>query len=101
MKEERVYYHDINGEKVPHEESMVAYLLDECVVFITAGEDEAGLCINVNDYFYPASDTESLPYKDIPKLFDLYKEKSYDGVTEYVAEKRGIENISWRKKLKQ
>jgi hypothetical protein len=101
MKEERDYYHDIDGQKVPDEENMIAFLLDECIVCITGFQENAGLCINVNDFFGPGSDAETFPYKDIPKLFDLYKEKGYDGVTEYVAQKRGIENISWRKKLKQ
>ncbi len=97
---ERNYYFDIIGEKVPDEESMLAFLLDEGVLFSgnDHGNGTVNLYINVNDYFAPASDAESLPHKDIQKLFEMYKESSYNGVTQYVADKRGIPNKHWKDK---
>ena len=99
---ERNYYFDIGGIKVPNEEDMLAFLLDTGIVF--SGNDYGSgtvmLYININDFFGPGSDAEPLPLNDVPKLFDLYREKDYDGVAEYVAFKRGIENVRWRDKLK-
>ncbi len=97
----RRYYIEMNGgENVPREEDMIAYLLDECVLMITDENDSISLTINVSDYFHPAADDEKFPMNDIPKIYELYKEKQYNGILEYVAEKRKIENISWKDKLK-
>jgi hypothetical protein len=99
---ERNYYFDIDGEKVPNEEDMLAFLLDEGILFSgnDYGDGTINLYINVNDYFAPASDAESLPHKDIPKLFEMYRESKSDcnGVLQYVADKRGIPNKRWRDK---
>ena len=35
-------------------------------------------------------------YDELPKLYDLYKERKYDGVAQFVADKRGIPNIYWK-----
>ena len=100
----RIYYYDIrdvNGP-IPDHENMIAFLLDESILF--AGNDYGSgtvtLYININDFFGPGCDAEPLPLNDVPTLFNLYKTKGYDGVSEYVAFKRGIENIRWRDKLK-
>jgi hypothetical protein len=95
---ERNYYFEIAGEKVPNEEDMLAYLLDEGIVFSgnDNGSGTVNLYINVNDYFAPAADAESFPHKDIAKLFDMYKESGYNGIAQYVADKRGIPNKRWR-----
>ena len=97
---ERNYYFDINGEKVPNEEDMLAFLLDEGILFSgnDYGDGTINLYINVNDYFAPASDAESLPSCDVAKLFDMYRESGYDGVVQYVADKRGVPNKRWRDK---
>lgn len=97
---ERNYYFEIAGEKVPNEEDMLAFLLDEGILFSWQSKDgsTAELYINVNDYFVPAADAESLPHKDISKLFEMYKENGYDGICQYVADKRGIPNKRWRDK---
>ena len=100
----RTYYYDFSDSTgpVPDHENMIAFLIDESILF--AGNDYGSgtvtLYININDFFHPASDAEPLPLNDVPKLFDLYKTKGYDGVAEYVAFKRGIENVRWRDKLK-
>lgn len=101
---ERNYYFDIDGEKVPDYESMAAYLLDESIVYLSQMFDKDNnegtyLCININDYFGPGSDAEDLGWRDIPKLFDMYKENGYNGVAQYVADKRGIPNKHWRDNL--
>ena len=97
----RRYYIEMNGgENVPREEDMIAYLLDECVLMITDENDSISLTINVSDYFHPAADDEKFPMDDIPKIYELYKQKKQRGILEYVAEKRKIENISWKDKLK-
>lgn len=97
---ERNYYFEIAGEKVPNEEDMLAFLLDEGILFSDNdnGSGTVNLYINVNDYFAPAADAESLPHKDISKLFEMYKENGYDGICQYVADKRGVPNKHWRDK---
>jgi hypothetical protein len=96
----RTYYYDIQGEIVPDHESMLAYLIDEDILFSGNSYDNntATLYININDYFAPAADAEKLPHSDIPKLFEMYRENKYDGVAQYVADKRGIPNKRWRDK---
>lgn len=95
---ERNYYFDICGKKVLNEEDMLAFLLDEGIVFSgnDYGNGTVNLYINVNDYFAPAADAESFSHKDIAKLFDMYKENGYNGVAQYVADKRGIPNKKWK-----
>jgi hypothetical protein len=97
---ERNYYFDINGKKVPNEEDMLAFLLDEGILFSgnDYGDGTINLYININDHFVPASDAESLPSGDVAKLFDMYKESGYNSICQYVADKRGIPNKHWRDK---
>jgi hypothetical protein len=33
---ERTYWYDINGKMVADHENMAAYLLDECILFVTS-----------------------------------------------------------------
>ena len=96
----RTYYHDFGYSATePDYEMMVAYLIDEGVVWVNCNEDKAAsLYININDYFAPAADAEDLPFKDIPKLFEMYRKDGYNGVAQYVADKRGILNQHWRDK---
>lgn len=100
--DKRTYYYNINGKMEPDYESMAAYLLDESILFVTSAVDKCdkqeciGLFININDYFVPASDAESVTYDELPKLYDLYKSRKYDGVSQFVADKRGIPNICWK-----
>jgi hypothetical protein len=102
MTDNRTYYYDINGKMVPDYESMAAYLLDEGVLFTTSAIDRCtqkeclGLYILINDHFVPAADSESVTYDEFPKLFEMHKEKKYDGVSQFVADKRGIPNIYWK-----
>ena len=72
--------------------------MDEGILFVgnDYGNGTVNLYININDYFAPAADAESLPTKDITKLFDMYRKDSYKGVIQYVADKRGISNKHWR-----
>ena len=101
MTDNRTYYYDIDGKKLPDPESMAAYLLDEGVLFVTTAIDRCtqkeclGLYILINDYFVPAADSEPVTYDELPKLYEMYKEKKYDGVSQFVADKRGVPNISW------
>jgi hypothetical protein len=99
----RTYYYNILGKMEPDYESMIAYLIDENILFAgvaiakyDAGKECVGLFININDYFVPASDSEVVTYDELPKLYDLYKERKYNGVAQFVADKRGIPNIYWR-----
>lgn len=92
----RTYYYDIDGKKVADEESMAAFLLDEDVLFLGQENGVACLFVNINDYFCPAADGEDVGLNDLPKLFDLYVEKGYKGITQFVAEKRGVPNVYWR-----
>jgi hypothetical protein len=104
MTDNRTYYYDIYGKMEPDYESMAAYLLDEGVLFVTSAIDRCnqkeclGLCVLINDYFVPGSDAESITCSELPKLYELYKEKQWDGVSQFVADKRGIPNIYWKDK---
>lgn len=97
----RVYYYDINGRQEPDLESMAAFLLDEGVLVIYSTEDGVTLHILINDYFVPASDVELITYDEIPILYELYLKKQNDGICEFVANKRGIENKHWRETYKK
>jgi hypothetical protein len=98
----RTYYYNIFGKMEPDYESMAAYLLDEGILFVSSAIDRCtqkeclGLCVLINDYFVPASDAESITYSELPKLYEMYKEKKHDGVSQFVADKRGIPNIYWK-----
>ena len=98
----RLYYYNILGKMEPDYESMAAYLLDVGILFVTSaisnhnGKECLALCININDYFVPASDAEEVTYNELPKLYDMYKAQKYDGVSQFVADKRGIPNICWK-----
>ncbi len=100
--DKRTYYYNINGKMEPDYESMCAYLLDESILFVTSAVDKCdkqeciGLFININDYFVPAADSEPVTYSELPKLYDLYKSRKYDGVSQFVADKRGIPAICWK-----
>jgi predicted HAD superfamily phosphohydrolase len=87
------YYND----KIPNLELMTAFLFDEGVVFVHDVGGFVSFSVNCNDYFLPGADSENLSENDIPKLFELYSEKGYDGVYEFVAEKRGCANKHWIK----
>lgn len=95
------YYHDILGKKEPDIESMVSFLLNEGVLYVTTGTDAMGqpsitVTVVINDYFVPAADGESVTIDELPTLFELYKEENWDGVTKFVATKRKIPNKHWR-----
>jgi hypothetical protein len=98
----RTYYYNIRGTMEPDYESMAAYLLDEGILFVSSaiskhnGKDCLALYVLINDYFVPASDGEEVTYDELPKLYELYKERKHDGVAQFVADKRGIPNIYWR-----
>ena len=100
----RTYYYNIFGKMEPDYESMAAYLLDAGILFVSSaiskhnGKDCLALYVLINDYFVPASDAESVTYDELPKLYELYKEKQWDGVSQFVADKRGIPNIYWKDK---
>jgi hypothetical protein len=104
MTDNRTYYYDIKGKMEPDYESMAAYLLDEGVLFVSSaiskhnGKDCLALYVLINDYFVPASDAESVTYDELPKLFEMFKEKRWDGVSQFVADKRGIPDLHWRDK---
>ena len=100
----RTYYYNIRGTMEPDYESMAAYLLDEGILFVSSaiskhnGKDCLALYVLINDYFVPASDGEEVTYDELPKLYELYKEKQWDGASQFVADKRGIPNIYWKDK---
>ena len=100
----RTYYYSIDGKKDPDYENMAAYLLDEGVLFVSDAIDRhtqkecLGLYILINDYFGPGADAENVTYDELPKLYEMYKEKQWDGISQFVADKRGGPNISWRDK---
>ena len=100
--DKRTYYYNINGKMEPDYESMCAYLLDESILFVGSAIDKCykqectELFININDYFAPAADSEPVTYSELPKLYEMYKSQKYDGISQFVADKRGIPNICWK-----
>lgn len=95
------YYFDINGVLKPNESAMIGLLLDFNVLFVASvtsetGEKTSGLYILINDYFGPGADSEAIEPHEIPKLFELYRQKKFQGICEFVANKRGIPNICWQ-----
>lgn len=96
---DRVYYYDLGKHGIsPDYESMIAYLLDSGVLFVgnDYGDGTINLYININDYFGPGSDAENLPTEDVAKLFEMHRKDSFEGVAQYVADKRGIPNKHWK-----
>jgi hypothetical protein len=95
-----------DGERIPNLENMAAFLLTELVLFVNTRSyycpfekksfDTTILFVSCNDYFAPAADAENITSEEIPKLYELYGEKGFDGVYEFVAEKRNIKNEHWK-----
>jgi len=57
------------------------------------GED-AGLsfCLCMNDIFGPAADCETIPFDNIPEVYDIWKGVNGESrLIEYVSKKRGVE----------
>jgi len=110
MVDEREYYFEYeDGETIPNDEAMLAYLLDEDVLFPNTRKyycehakqllgPTIVLFVLINDRFVPGSDAEDVKLEEIPRLFELYRAKGYDGLCEFVANKRGIPNKHWRDK---
>lgn len=95
----RTYYYNIEGEKIPNLEAMTSFLLDECVLGInsfkflghdnkTVGPETLALFVNVNDVFGPGADAEEITCSELPILFDLYREKGDNGTIKWAALKR-------------
>lgn len=106
---ENEYWFVIDGERVPNEESMLAKLLDEDILFCNSRkfldpftnevtEETIVLFLNCNDCFSPAADAECLTLEELPSLFSLYEEKEHWATIEFVAKKRKIQP---RKQLKE
>ncbi len=93
----RQYYFDVGGKQEANKTAMVAYLLDCGALFIGSEsvEKTSGLYILINDYFGPGADSETIEPREIPKLFELYRQKKFEGICEFVANKRGVPNVSW------
>lgn len=104
----RTYYYNIDGKLVPDEESMAAYLIDEGVLFVNSRDykDKMSsghtlvLFININDVFGPGADAEDVTYEELPKVYDLYQEKGYQGIIEFVGQKRGYEKSRYMEREK-
>jgi hypothetical protein len=101
MTDNRTYYYDIYG-KIRNQdyESMVAYRLDEGVLFVTTAIDRCtqkeclGLYILINDYFCSRFQMLSLLLMmNCQNYLRCIKRKQWNGVSKFVADKRGIPNI--------
>lgn len=87
-----VYYDDGSGEMAPYIEfdmpdgrhvrepahdAMALHLLHQGVVFVGAmlvnGQTPTLLSVNVNDFFAPAADFESVTLGDLPVLFEAHR----------------------------
>lgn len=76
----REYWLEVNGENTPHEEAMIAYLIDEGVLVPGCGKSNEGkpvMCLVVfcSDVFaWGCSDCEEITLDEIPDLFELCQE---------------------------
>lgn len=65
-------------------------------------DPELTLCINCNDYFFPAADSEEVHPEDIEELLNLAKsselKNQYNVFMGWIANKRGDENKHWKDK---
>jgi len=93
-----LYYEQFYPGKEPNLEAMIAYLLDEEVLFIgnSMGSGTTTVYILCNDYFIPAADSQLIPSCDIQRVFENYIVDGFNGVYRYIAEKREVPNQHWR-----
>lgn len=118
----RTYYFDINGKKEPDCDAMLAFFLDEEIVFCNSRKylnldksiqkETIVVFVNINDIFVPAADALEITTGELPIVFDLYQKYSYDGVIQWAAlktrsqprsriKKSLIENNLWTAELEK
>jgi hypothetical protein len=106
---ENEYWFVIDGKRIPNEESMLAKLLDEDVLFCNSRkfvdpfnkevmEETIVLFLNCNDCFGPGADSDCLTLNDLPGFFSLYEKIEDWATVEFVAKKRKMQP---RKRLKE
>lgn len=78
----------------------VLRLLAVDVLYCHRGDDGVVTAfINLNDYFIPAADGEAIAMNDAPALAALYDQGGWPAISQWVADRRGIPNQHWRKRL--
>lgn len=60
--------------------------------------DEVSLCLNMNDTFYYAADSEDVCPEDLPLVAQLYDKYDYHGLTAWAAKKRNMEPLERKRK---
>lgn len=99
------FWLNVDGEKHPNHEAMLAYLLQQDVLFCNSrvyleedlkaqGKETIVLFINCNDVFGPGADAEELTLAEVPVLFELERDKDFHGIVEFVAKKRKLRPVS-------
>jgi hypothetical protein len=102
---ERDYYVDIDGEKVPNEEAMAAWLLDNNYLFLNSRKfiEEYGgketiqpetlvLFLNCNDVFaWACADACEVTFSDLPRLFNMIRVDEKHGGTKFACIKRNLQ----------
>lgn len=96
---QRAYWYDINGKKEPDENSMLAKLLDENILFANsfayAYSDGVlrgrtiTLFVLCNDVFaWATADAEDITIEELPQLFEMYEKNPKCASTQWVCVKR-------------
>jgi len=100
MSNKRDYYFCIEGKKMPNYEAMVAYLLDQDILFLNnyqyfqdwnnqMGDKTMCLFVNCNDVFaWACADAESVTLTELPHLFELVQKNYVWGSTIWTCLKR-------------
>ena len=83
------YYYGVGDQKMPCKAEMLALLLMEEVVFCFGDK----ITVHVADNCQPV-----LTDKEIPILFEAYKNNGASGVVQWAKEKHGY--VSWKEKVR-
>lgn len=88
---DRLYYFDLDGQKIPVLEAMVAKLLDDEVLFVSASESKTlELFVICNDVFaWGCADGEDILPDEIPNLFERVEKYGTIGAVHWCCAKRG------------
>lgn len=102
---EREYYFDIDGKKVPNEEAMVAWLLDNNYLFLNSRKyvdnwrdkeethpETLVLFLNCNDVFeWACAEGCEVTYNELPRLFDMVRADERYGAIKWACIKRNLQ----------
>lgn len=54
------------------------------------------LILRYSDWFVPGGDGESIQLADAPTILDVWRSADFDGIRQWIADRRGVPNVHWR-----